>query len=138
MFDSRQYEFADLTLELGGRIITGFRGVKYTSKQEKELVYGKGNEPLHIQKGNIAYEGEISMLQSELETLRKASTSGSVLGLRLDAVVCYGNPSNGDTLIIDKIRGLEFTEDAKEMKQGDKFMEVSLPFICMRIENQKP
>ena len=138
MFDSRQYEFADLTLELGGRIITGFRGVKYTSKQEKELVYGKGNEPLHIQKGNIAYEGEISILQSELETLRKASTSGSVLGLRLDAVVCYGNPSNGDTLIIDKIRGLEFTEDAKEMKQGDKFMEVSLPFICMRIENQKP
>lgn len=138
MFDSRQYEFADLTLELGGRIVTGFRGVKYTSKQEKELVYGKGNQPLHIQKGNIGYEGEISLLQGELENLRKASASGSVLGLRLDAVVAYGNASNGDTLIVDKIRGLEFTEDAKEMKQGDKFMEVSLPFICLRIENQKP
>jgi hypothetical protein len=137
-FDSRQYEFADLSLELGGRTITGFRGVKYSSKQEKELVYGKGNQPLHIQKGNIGYEGEISLLQSELETLRAASTTGSVLGLRLDAVVAYGNASNGDTLVIDKIRGLEFTEDAKEMKQGDKFMEVSLPFICLKIENQKP
>ena len=137
MFDSRQYEFADLNLELGGRTITGFRGIKYSSKQEKELVYGKGNEPLHIQKGNIGYEGEISILQSELETLRQAGT-GSVLKLRLDAVVAYGNPSNGDTLVIDKIRGLEFTEDAKEIKQGDKFMEVSLPFICLRIENQKP
>ena len=136
-FDSRQYEFGDLTLEIGGRVITGFRGIKYATKQEKELVYGKGNEPLHIQKGNISYEGEISLLQSELETLR-LEAGGSVVRLHLDAVVAYGNPSNGDTLIVDKIRGIEFTEDAKEMKQGDKFMEVSLPFICLRIENQKP
>lgn len=136
MFDSRQYEFADLTLALGGRVLTGFRGVKYSSKQEKELVYGKGNQPQSIQKGNISHEGEITMLQSELETLRLAG-KGSVLGLRLDAVVIYGDPANGDVLVTDKIRGIEFTEDAKELKQGDKFMEVTLPFICLRIENQK-
>lgn len=137
MFDTRQYEYADITIALGGRIITGLRGVKYSSKQEKEAVYGKGNEPMHIQKGNISYEGEVTLLQSELETLRLAG-KGSVLGLRLDAVVAYGNPSKGDVLIVDKIRGIEFTEDGKEMKQGDKFMEVTLPFICLRIENQKP
>lgn len=136
MFDSRQYEFADLTLALGGRVITGFRGIKYSSKQEKELVYGKGNQPQSIQKGNISHEGEITLLQSELETLRLAGR-GSVLGLRLDAVVIYGDPANGDTLVTDKIRGIEFTEDPKELKQGDKFMEVALPFICLRIENQK-
>lgn len=136
MFDSRQYEYADITLALGGRVITGLRGIKYASKMEKELVYGKGNEPLHIQRGNKSYEGEVTLLQSELETLRAAG-GGSVLGLRLDAVVAYGNPSHGDVLIVDKIRGLEFTEDGKEMKQGDKFMEVTLPFICLRIENQK-
>lgn len=136
MFDSRQYEFADLTLALGGRVITGFRGIKYSSKQEKELVYGKGNQPQSIQKGNISHEGEITLLQSELETLRLAG-KGSVLGLRLDAVVIYGDPANGDVLVTDKIRGIEFTEDAKELKQGDKFMEVTLPFICLRIENQK-
>lgn len=137
MFDTRQYEYADITLALGGRVITGLRGLKYSSKQEKEAVYGKGNQPMHIQRGNLSYEGEISLLQSELETLRLAG-NGSVLGLRLDAVVAYGNPSNGDVLIVDKIRGIEFTEDGKEMKQGDKFMEVTLPFICLRIENQKP
>lgn len=136
MFESRQYEFADLTLALGGRVITGFRGIKYSSKQEKELVYGKGNQPQSIQKGNISHEGEITLLQSELETLRLAGR-GSVLGLRLDAVVIYGDPANGDVLVTDKIRGIEFTEDPKELKQGDKFMEVTLPFICLRIENQK-
>lgn len=137
MFDTRQYEYSDITVAIGGRVITGLRGIKYTSKQEKEAVYGKGNEPMYIQKGNISYEGEVTLLQSELETLRLAG-KGSVLGLRLDAVVAYGNPSKGDVLIVDKIRGIEFTEDSKEMKQGDKFMEVTLPFICLRIENQKP
>lgn len=135
MFNSRQYEYSDITLAIGAKIIVGCRGIKYSSKQEKEHVYGKGNEPLHIQRGNISHEGEITVLQSELETLR-AEGQGSILGLRLDGVVAYGNPSQGDVLITDKLIGIEFTEDGKEMKQGDKFMEVTLPFICMRIKNQ--
>lgn len=135
MFNSRQYSYADITLELGGRIVTGARGVKYDSKMEKELVYAKGNEPQHIQRGNLSYEGELTILQSELETLRQLG-GGSVLSLRLDATVVYGDPAKGDVIVTDKIRGLEFTEDAKELKQGDKFMEVTLPFIALRIQNQ--
>lgn len=136
MFDTRQYEYADVTLSLGGRIVTGCRGLKYGSKQEKELVYAKGNEPLHIQRGNIAYEGEITVLQSELESLRLVG-NGSILTLRLDAEVVYGSPEKGDVIIVDKVRGIEFTEDTKEIKQGDKFMEITLPFIALRVENQK-
>lgn len=135
MFNSRQYSFADLTLEIGGKVITGFRGLKYSSKQEKELLHGKGNKPISIQRGNITHGGEITLLQSELETLR-VSGDGSVLGLNLDATAVYGDPANGDTVITDKILGIEFTEDAKEMKQGDKNMEVTLPFICLDIRNQ--
>jgi uncharacterized protein (UPF0218 family) len=133
--NGRQYEFADLTLYLGGRDVTGFRGIKYTSKQEKEVLYGKGNRGMSIQKGNISHEGEISLTQSELETL-KALGKGSILGLNLNAVVAYGNPAKGDVLITDKIINLQFTEEAKEIKQGDKFMEITLPFICLDIQCQ--
>jgi len=134
MFDSRQYEWNDLTLVLGGRDLTAFRGVKYAEKQEKEPVYGKGNKPLSIQKGNISYDGEITLLQSELETLREVSKTKSVLDLQLDAVVCYGNPSSGDVMITDVLQGVQFTESPKEMKQGDKNMEVTLPFIFLRLK----
>ena len=134
MFDSRQYEFSDLALVAGGRDFTAFRGVKYTAKQEKEPVYGKGNLPLSIQKGNKSYEGEITLLQSELETLREASPTGSILDLQFDAVVCYGNPANGDTMITDVLQGIQFTEEPKEMKQGDKFMEITLPIIFLRLK----
>lgn len=136
MFDSREYEFADLTLLLGGKDITGFRGIKYATKQEKELVYGKGNQPLKIQKGNISNEGELTILQSELETLIANSSDASILSLQLDAVICYGNPTNGDVLITDVLQGLQFTEEAKEIKQGDKFQEIKLPYIFLRKKNQ--
>ena len=136
MFDSREYEFADLTFVLGGKDITGFRGIKYTTKQEKELVYGKGNEPLKIQKGNKHHDGELSVLQSEYETLVANSPDGSILSLQLDAVVCYGNPSNGDVMITDVLQGIQFTEESKEMKQGEKMMECKLPFIFLRKKPQ--
>jgi len=135
-FDSREYEFADVTLVLGGKDITGVRGIKYSAKQEKELVYGKGYEPIKIQKGVRSYEGEITCLQSELETLIAASPDGSILSLQLDAVVCYGDPTKGDVLITDVLQGIQFTEEAKEMKQGDKFAEIKLPFIFLRKKAQ--
>jgi len=135
-FDSREYEFSDITLVLGGKDITGVRGIKYTVKQDKELVYGKGSDPIKIQKGNRSYDGELTCLQSELETLIAASPDGSILSLQLDAVVCYGDPSKGDVLITDVLQGIQFTEETIEMKQGDKFAEIKLPFIFLRKKAQ--
>lgn len=129
MFNSRQYEYADITVFMGDRDVTGLRSIKYTAKQEKETVYGKGNMPLSIQKGNKSFEGEIGLLQSELEALTESGIS--LLNLELKIVVTYGNPSNGDTLVIDELIGVQFTEETKEMKQGDKFMEITLPIIFL-------
>lgn len=137
IINGRQYEFADLTLIMGGRDVSGFRGIKYTTKQEKEAIYGKGNKPLSIQKGNVSYEGEITLTQSEYETL-VALGNGSVLNLNLNAIVSYGNPLKGDVMITDAILGLQFTEESKEMKQGDKFMEIKLPFVALDVQRQKP
>ena len=135
VINGRQYEFADLTLFLGGRDVTGFRGIKYSTKQEKEVLYGKGNRPMSIQKGNISYDGEITLTQSELETLT-AEGKGSVLNLNLNATLCYGNPAKGDVMITDQLYGIQFTEEAKEFKQGDKFADITLPFICLDIVRQ--
>ena len=134
MVDTREYEWNDITVIMGGRDFTGFRGIKYSGKQEKELLHGKGNEPLSIQKGNKSYAGEITILQGELETMRAVSKKRTVLDLRMDAVVCYGNPSEGDTMTTDYLQGIEFTEEPKEMKQGDKNMEITLPFIFLRLK----
>ena len=81
------------------------------------------------------YEGEIAMLQSDYEALVKAG-KGTVLSLNLDGLFAYGNPNNGDALITDRASGIRFTEAAKELKQNDKFQEITLPFVCLNIKNQ--
>ncbi|WP_281233504.1 hypothetical protein [Flavobacterium gelatinilyticum] len=131
-FNSREYEWADLTLVLGGRDIVGFRGIKYTEKAEKEAIFGKGRYAVAIQGGNITVEGEITILQSELIALQKAG-NGSILGLNVDGVVSYGNPTAGDSMTTDRIVGISFTEAPKEFKQGDKFMEITIPFIALQV-----
>lgn len=134
-FNSRQYEWGDITLHLGGRDVTGIRAIKYTEKGEKEALFAKGRHAHSIQTGNITVEGEITVLQSELIALEKAG-NGSILGLNVDAVVAYGNPTLGDAMTTDRIVGVSFTEAAKEMKQGDKNMEITIPFIALAVVNQ--
>lgn len=135
MINGRQYEFADTALLLAGRDVAGFRGINYKTAQEKEPYYGKGNKPMSIQRGNIANTGTIFLSGSELEALKRLG-GGSVLKLNLNAVVSYGNPSQGDDMITDTIIGLEFTEEEKEYKQGDASVEFELPFVALDIKYQ--
>ena len=134
MFDSREYEWADVTVVMAGRDVTGIRGVSYTASQEKEALYAKGNKPHGIQRGNKSYEGSIRILQSELEALN-AAAGGDVLDVSFNLVVAYGNPSKGDVIRTDLIRGVEFTEEPKSINQNDKFMEIELSFIAIDVVN---
>ncbi len=130
MFNSREYEWSDVNVVAAGRPVTGIRGVKYSSKQEKEVLHAKGNKPHSIQRGNKTYDGELTVTQSEYEALRSAG-GGDILDISIDIVVAYGNPSKGDVITTDLLMGVEFTEDNTEWKQGDKFQEKSLPFIFL-------
>lgn len=130
MVNTREYEWSDVNVVLAGRIVTGLRGIKYGAKQEKELLHAKGNKPHSIQRGNKTYDGEITLLQSEYEALRKAS-GGDILDASMDIVAAYGNPTAGDVITTDMLIGVEFTEDSTEWKQGDKFQEKTLPFIYL-------
>ena len=130
MFNSREYEWSDITVVVAGRPVTGFRAVDYSSKQEKEALYAKGNKPHGIQRGNKSYEGSITLLQSEYQALRQAC-GGDVLDASFDLVVAYGNASKGDAIVTDILVGAEVTEDNTEWKQGDKFQEKKLPFIFL-------
>lgn len=133
-FSSRQYEWADVTVVIGGKPITGITSVSYKVSQAKTPIYGKGNQPIAIQRGNINYEGSVKLLQSEMETLAAAGGKNGVLGLEVDVVVAYGNPSNGDLIRTDVLKGVQFTEEPRAMNQGDANMECELPIVFLRLQ----
>lgn len=134
MFNSREYEWADISVVLGGRDLTGIRAIKHKRKRELEEVYGKGREPRAIQSGNNSYEGEIEILQSDFNAIEDAA-GGNILDVNVDILVSYGNPSNGDVIRTKKISGVRFGESENAGKQGDKFMPITLPFKAIGIKN---
>lgn len=134
MFNTREYEWSDVTVVLAGHDVIGLRGISYNSSQEKEALYAKGNKPHGIQSGNKSYTGSIRLLQSELMELQ-AAAGGDVMDISLDVVVAYGNPAKGDVIHTDLVRGAQFTEVPKSLNQNDKFMEIELPFIALDVVN---
>lgn len=132
-FNSREYEWADVSVVAAGRMITGIRGVTYTSSQEKEALYGKGNKPHSIQRGNKTFAGSIRLLQSELEALELAA-GGDALDISFNIVVAYGNPTKGDVITTDLLVGCEITEIPKGLNQNDKFMEIELPLVMLDVK----
>lgn len=132
MFDTREYEWADVTVVMAGRDATGIRGVSYTSSQEKEALYAKGNKPHGIQRGNKSYEGSIRILQSEYDALN-AAAGGDALDVNFDIIVSYGNPSRGDVVKTDLLSGVEITSKPKSINQNDKFMEIELPIVMLDV-----
>lgn len=134
MINTKEYEWSDVSVVVAGRPVTGLRGIKYGAKQEKELLYAKGNQPCGIQHGNKEYSGELTLLQSEYEALRVAC-GGDVLDASFNIVASYGNPTRGDAITVDVLANVEITEDNTEWKQGDKFQEKTLPFVFLRLKN---
>lgn len=131
IYNGREYEWMTITLLLGGRRVTGLRGIEYTAEQEQEPIYGAGSQPMAIQRGNIKYSGTITLTGSEFHLLQKAC-GGSILGASTTIVVCYGDPSQGDVIHTDTLVSCTFNKEEDKWKQGDKFTEYALPFSFLR------
>jgi hypothetical protein len=141
--NGREYEWADVSILIGAVPIAGFRKISYKRTREKEAMFAKGRKAHSIQSGNESVTGSITFTQSQLEAL-EAATGGNVLTAKVDIVVSYGGELNGglslpsmaaSAISTDVIIGAEFTEYEKGMSQGDKFMEIEMPFLALDIKN---
>lgn len=138
MFDSREFEFADVKVIMLGVELTGLRGLTYKKSQEKEAVYGSGNEPKAIQRGNKTYDGTLMVLKSDFDALNRAAVAAGyedivdVPGNLIDITCVYQKPGTA-SLATTRVLSVDFTEYEDGMQQNDKFKEVSLPFLALRI-----
>ncbi|GAB5524882.1 MAG: hypothetical protein Roseis2KO_27540 [Roseivirga sp.] len=132
-YSTSEYSFSDVEVRFLNRTIVGFQGVSYKVTQNKVNIYGKGSKPVARGTGNKEYEGTVKVLQSELEALQIAAGNGSDICdiLPFDIVVTYETPTN---TVTDTLKQCEFTEQAKELNQGDTHMEIELPISIGDIE----
>lgn len=135
-FDSKQYSWAEVSVAMGGRIVTGIQSVEYTKKQEKSLLRGRGNTPHRVLRGNKECEGKIEVWQSEIEAMTRDAKDKDILNLNFDLVVSYV-PEDGGQTVTDILKSCEFTETKKAIKQGDTNMIVELPIIFLDVKPQE-
>lgn len=139
MINGREYEWADISIVLGGVSISGFRAISYTREREKEPMFAKGRKAHSIQSGNETITGSITFTQSLMEALELAA-GGNLLQAKMDIIVSYGAELNTASIAAaaistDVIVGAEFTSYEKGMTQNDKFMEIEMPFVALDIKN---
>ena len=132
-FNSKEYDWADVEIAIGGKILTRAVSVEYTEKQESKKQRGKGRKPFHIAGGNIDVSGKIEMYQSEFDTLLALTGNKGVAGFRdLTITVAFANADGG--LSTRAIIGGLVTEIGEAVKQEDMEIIVPLPFEALDIK----
>jgi hypothetical protein len=134
-FDSKDCEWADMTVMIAGATITKIRGVKYKAHKDKQLLHAAGDEPISIQAGNRTYEGQIKVLKGALDDMNRAAIAAGgddVLDLQFDVVVTY-KAKGTRALQTDTLIGVEIKEFEKGWEQGAKSMDVTLPIVFMKL-----
>jgi hypothetical protein len=136
-FSTKQYSWCDITVIIGGRPLEGATAVEYSSKRNKERLFGRGCHAHAIQGGNVEVEGKLELWQSELEALTRDAPNKDITRIKsFDITIAY-TPDDDTTIVVDVIKGVSFTENAKKMAQGDTHMKVELPFIALDVQRQK-
>ena len=128
-----QYAWSDVRVLVGGQLLTAIQSISYKYTQEKEYVFGGGDSPLAIQRGNKTYEGSVKLLQSELDKLVAKAPSRDLMAYR-NLTITIGYEDEAGHFTSDTLVGVEFKEVDKVMEQNKKFMEVELPIMFLRIK----
>lgn len=134
-FNSKEYEWSDVTVAVDGNVLGAITGVSYTRSKEKEFIYGRGSKPRAIQSGNETIEGSITLLQTDFEALNDASKNagyGSILDPSFTINISYTDTAGVPR--VDTLKFVEFSEYPKGMAQNDKMMEIEMPFLALGLE----
>lgn len=134
-FDSKEYAWIDVKVILMGKEVGGLRGIAYKSKRQTEALYAAGKKARGIQRGKKEYEGTITLLQSELIALNNAAKQkgfDDISDIEFDAVVAYA--PEGGVISTDMVIGIAVTEVPNEIKEGDLYQVIALPFIALDTE----
>lgn len=121
LINGKSYNFAEINILIGGVVVVGVSEVNYTETQEKANNYGTGDRPVSRGRGPIEVTASIGLHMEDVQKLRQAAPSGSLLNLDLfDVQVTFLSGTPGINLPATHIlKNCEFTDDGVETAQGD-------------------
>lgn len=134
-FDSKECEWADMTVTFAGAPIAKVTGIKYGVKQNKEHLYAAGNKPISIQSSKKEFTGEIKMLKGALDAINTAAVAvggDDITDLAFDLVIFY-KPKGARPPQTDTVIGVQISDYMKGWDTQSTHMEITCPFLAMDI-----
>lgn len=134
-FDSKDCEWADMSVMVAGATLTKIRGLKYKASRDKKFLHAAGDEPISVQSGNRTYEGQIKVLKGAIDDMNRAAQAAGgtdVLDLQFDIVITYKG-RGARALQTDTLVGVEIKDFEKGWEQGSTAMDVTIPIVFMKL-----
>ena len=141
-FDSKECAWAQTSLKILSRTVTGRRGFAFKYGIDKELLYAGGSMPIGIQNGNEKPEGNIKILKFELDMLNDAAQLvgyKSIIHVPHTAILitCSFKKDITDVLRIIEASGVGLMEWEVAQEQNAKFTDITIPFIALDVTVRK-
>lgn len=137
-FSTKECAWAQTTVKLLGRTITGIRGFEFRKAKEKEHLYAAGSDPIDIQEGNRTPTGSLTLLKYEVDLLNEAARAAGYADITevphtLISATCTFKKTPNTKMETVTALGISFSELPVGMQQNAKMTEVTLPFLAMRV-----
>ena len=129
-----EYSWSQAVFTVAGVVITGIADINYGDERDKKDNYGAGSKPVSRSYGPYKAKGDISLHMSEVERLTNVAPGRDITQIGpFDVTVTFA-PQLGQSPVKHKLRGCEFTNNMRSMKQGDEKFDVKLELIVAEIE----
>jgi hypothetical protein len=132
LINGKAYSWASVTVQLAGAVLVGITAIMYDDGTEKENGYGAGQMPIDRGEGNYKADASITIRAAEDEALIAKSPTGRLQDLGVfDIIVQY---LVGTVKKKHIIRNCEFLGNKRDLKQGDKIIDVEHALIVSHVE----
>jgi hypothetical protein len=139
-FSTQECDWSKVSVSILGVKLQGLKGLEVSKSVEKEYLYGSSDEPIDITSGNKSYPGSLKILKYELDKMNEAAIVAGYEDITevphslIVATIEFKKAANTPRRVM-VVPAVSFTELKYAMSQGDKFMEVDLPFLGMGLKN---
>lgn len=119
--------------------ITGVMGLKYTETNNKEAVYGIGNQPIGFSISNYEYDGEITLLLSEVQALQlvavaQGDSAGSITSILPFEIFIIIDKIGSTSIQKNILNNCVFQSNGIELSQGEGVITVTIPIMFSSIQ----
>lgn len=131
VINGKAYDWGDISVKLPGLEIEP-QEISYDDELEKDLVYGKGQQPRGYGEGNYKANGKMSLLKDDFDDLVEYCKRQGVALYKLvipKIVISYANGTQRTKT--DVLNTVTITKTNHKNGQGDKSLKVDLDLLIV-------